>query len=32
MATVKRYNIFCPKCQHKFPIFASLHHTIDVDG
>lgn len=32
MATVKRYNIHCPKCQHNFPIFASLHHTIDVDG
>jgi hypothetical protein len=32
MATVKRYNIFCPKCQHKFPVFASIHHTIDIDG
>ena len=32
MATVKRYNIFCPKCQLTFPVFASLHHSIDVDG
>jgi hypothetical protein len=31
MATVKRYSIFCSKCNHKFPIFASLHHSIDVD-
>lgn len=32
MATVKRYNILCQKCHHKFPIFASLHHSIEVDG
>ena len=32
MATVKRYNIFCQKCNQKFPVFASLHHSIDVDG
>src|SRR5262245_1387450 len=31
MATVKRYLIFCSKCNHKFPIFASLPHTIDVN-
>ncbi|MGE0102976.1 MAG: hypothetical protein AB7H86_09680 [Blastocatellales bacterium] len=31
MATVKRYSILCPKCNHKFPIFAALHNTIDVD-
>jgi hypothetical protein len=32
MATVKRYSIFCSKCNHKFPIFATLHHSIDVDA
>ena len=32
MATVKRYNIFCSKCQHKFHIFASLHHLTDADS
>ncbi|HZS03476.1 MAG TPA: hypothetical protein VFD58_01255 [Blastocatellia bacterium] len=31
MASVKRYNIFCQKCQHNFPVFASVYHTIDVD-
>jgi hypothetical protein len=32
MATVKKYNIYCQKCNQKFPIFASLHHSIDADG
>ncbi|MGH9839179.1 MAG: hypothetical protein ACREEM_10375 [Blastocatellia bacterium] len=32
MATVKRYLIFCPKCNHKFPVFATLPHTLDVDA
>jgi hypothetical protein len=32
MATVKRYNIYCPKCNQRFPIFASLHHSIEVDS
>ncbi len=31
MATVKRYQILCPKCSHSFPVFAALYHTIDVD-
>lgn len=31
MATVKKYSIFCPKCQHKFAVFASLHHSINAD-
>jgi hypothetical protein len=31
MATVKRYQIPCPKCHHNFPIFAALYHTVDVD-
>ena len=31
MATVKRYQILCPKCHHNFPVFAALYHTIDVD-
>jgi hypothetical protein len=31
MATVKRYTIYCQKCQHKFPVFAMLPHTIDLD-
>ena len=31
MATVKRYSIFCPKCNHKFPVFAMLPHTVDVN-
>lgn len=31
MATVKRYQILCPKCNHHFPIFAALYHTVDVD-
>jgi hypothetical protein len=31
MATVKRYSIYCAKCNHKFPVFATLHHSIDVD-
>jgi len=31
MATVKRYLIFCPKCNHKFPVFAVLPHTVAAD-
>jgi hypothetical protein len=31
MATVKRYLIHCPKCNHDFPVFASLFHSIDVN-
>jgi hypothetical protein len=31
MASVKKYNVFCSKCQQSFPIFASVYHTIDVD-
>jgi hypothetical protein len=30
MATVKRYSIYCPKCHHKFPVFAVLPHTIVI--
>lgn len=32
MATVKRYLIHCPKCNHDFSVFASLFHTIDFDS
>jgi len=32
MATVKRYTVFCQKCNHKFPVFAVLHHSIDADA
>ncbi|MBK6796563.1 MAG: hypothetical protein IPG76_07170 [Acidobacteria bacterium] len=32
MATVKRFSIFCPKCHHRFSLFAMLHHNIDVDA
>lgn len=32
MATVKKYTVFCQKCHQKYPIFASLHHSISVDG
>ncbi len=32
MATVKRYLIHCPKCNHEFPVFASLFHSIDVNA
>ena len=32
MATVKRYQILCQKCQHNFPVFAALYHNVDVDG
>lgn len=32
MATVKRYQILCPKCHHHFPVFAALYHTVDVDS
>jgi len=31
MATVKRYSVFCQKCNQKFPVFAALHHSIDAD-
>ena len=31
MATVKRYLIYCQKCNHKFPVFAALPHTVVVD-
>ena len=31
MATVKRYSIFCAKCNQKFPVFAMLPHTVDVN-
>lgn len=31
MATVKRYQIHCPKCNHNFPVFAALYYTVDVD-
>lgn len=31
MASVKKYNIFCARCQQSFPIFASVYHTIEVD-
>ena len=31
MATVKRYSIFCQKCNHKFPVFAMVPHTVDVN-
>ena len=31
MATVKRYLIFCQKCNHEFPVFASLPHTLEVN-
>jgi hypothetical protein len=31
MATVKRYSIFCAKCNHKFPVFAMLPHTVEVN-
>ena len=30
MATVKRYRVFCHKCNHYFAIFAALYHTIDA--
>ncbi|MFN0087585.1 MAG: hypothetical protein ACKVX9_19500 [Blastocatellia bacterium] len=32
MATVKRYLIFCQKCNHKFSVFAALPHTVVVDA
>ncbi|MCI0337809.1 MAG: hypothetical protein L0226_09545 [Acidobacteria bacterium] len=32
MATVKRFSIFCSKCNQKFPVFAALHHSINVDA
>lgn len=32
MATVKRFLIFCPKCNQKFPVFAALPHTVNVDA
>ena len=32
MATVKRYSIYCQKCQHKFSVFAMLPHTVEVEG
>ena len=31
MATVKRYSVFCQKCNQKFPIFAMLPHTVNVN-
>ena len=31
MATVKRYSIFCQKCNQKFPVFAMLPHTVNVN-
>jgi hypothetical protein len=30
MATVKRYRILCPKCNHHFAVFAALYHTINA--
>lgn len=32
MATVKRYNILCPKCHHHFPVFAALYYTVNLDN
>ena len=32
MATVKRYGIFCQKCNHNFSVFAMLPHTVDVSA
>jgi hypothetical protein len=32
MATVKRYSVFCQKCNQKFPIFAMLPHTVNVNN
>ena len=31
MASVKKYTIYCSKCQQNFSVFASVYHTIDVD-
>jgi len=31
MATVKRYSVYCQKCNEKFPVFAMLPHTVDVN-
>jgi hypothetical protein len=32
MATVKKYVIHCQKCDHDFPVFASLYHSINPDA
>jgi hypothetical protein len=30
MASVKRYQVYCSKCQHQFAVFAAIYHTVNV--